>query len=146
MAAFAKGLNFVFKWEGGYVNDPNDPGGETKYGISKRTYPWIDIKNLDKEKAAEIYQKDYWDALGCDNYEDKLAISIFDAGVNCGVGRVSKWMREDFNPPRQLTHQEFNARREYYYRAEVKESLRNRYLKGWLNRLNDLKWYLQTKV
>lgn len=139
--SFAKALNFTLQWEGGYVNDPKDPGGETKYGISKRAYPYLDIKNLDKEQAAEIYLRDYWNACNCDSYEPALAVSIFDAAVNVGVGRVQKWLREDFATD-GLTVDEFNARREYYYRAEIKKSLRDRYLKGWLNRLNSLRKFI----
>lgn len=136
--SFAKSLNFVLKWEGEYSNDPSDPGGETKYGISKRAYPELDIKSLTKEDAARIYYRDYWQPLDCDSRPDDLAMSVFDAGVNCGIGRVSKWLGEDFQG-RELTAEEFNSRREYYYRVEIRESLRNRFLKGWLNRLNDLR-------
>ena len=50
----------VIKHEGGYVNDPSDPGGETKYGISKKAYPKVDIKNLTLDDAIEIYKDDYW--------------------------------------------------------------------------------------
>lgn len=142
MTVLAKALKFVFKWEGGYVNDPNDPGGETKYGISKRAFPYLDIKNLDLETASEIYKDKYWDEMGCDDMEPKLAISVMDAAVNCGVGRVKRWLSNDFT--KGLDVEEFNARREYYYRVEIKESLRNRYLKGWLNRLNDLRKYIST--
>lgn len=49
----------VIEREGGYVNDPDDPGGETKYGISKRSYPTLDIKNLTVEQASDIYMRDF---------------------------------------------------------------------------------------
>jgi len=55
MDAFEVALNFVLKWEGGYVNDPRDSGGETKFGISKKAYPNLDIKNLTQQQAGEIY-------------------------------------------------------------------------------------------
>lgn len=142
--AFALGLKFVFKWEGGYVNDPNDPGGETKYGISKRANPSVDIFNLTKEQAGQIYLRDYWHKVGCDNYEANLAICIFDAAVNVGVSRVRGWLTDDFNKPSGLNADEFNSRREYYYTVQVKESLRIRYLKGWMNRLNDLRRFIKT--
>ena len=71
--SFAKSLNFVLKWEGEYSNDPSDPGGETKYGISKRAYPELDIKSLTKEDAARIYYRDYWQPLDCDSRPDDLA-------------------------------------------------------------------------
>lgn len=50
----------LMEHEGGYVDNPSDPGGETKYGISKRSYPTLDIRNLTKTHAAEIYERDYW--------------------------------------------------------------------------------------
>lgn len=61
-----KDLNFVqavktlLDIEGGYSNNPNDLGGETNYGISKRQYPQLDIKNLNPLKAVDIYYTDYW--------------------------------------------------------------------------------------
>ncbi len=61
---FEKAMTFIFKWEGGYVNDGNDPGGETNFGISKRAYPNLDIKNLTKDEAKQIYYRDYWEKSG----------------------------------------------------------------------------------
>jgi lysozyme family protein len=53
-------MDLIIKWEGGYSDDPDDPGGETKYGITKRSYPNLDIKNLTVELAYEIYNRDFW--------------------------------------------------------------------------------------
>jgi len=72
--------------EGGYVNDPRDPGGETKYGISKRAYPDEDIQNLSLERAKELYRRDYWDALGLDGSPWNIAYPLFDCAVNQGPG------------------------------------------------------------
>jgi len=58
-ATFDNAVNFVLQWEGGYSNDPEDPGKETNFGISKKSYPGLDIKNLTKEKAREIYYLDF---------------------------------------------------------------------------------------
>lgn len=72
--------------EGGYVNDPQDPGGETKWGISKRAFPELDIKNLTIDDAKEIYRRKYWDRLQCDDMiSDAIAAEIFDTAVNVGV-------------------------------------------------------------
>jgi lysozyme family protein len=71
--------------EGGYVNDARDPGGETKYGISKRSYPGEDIKNLTLDRAKEIYKRDYWGPAGCDAVPDGLKFDLFDMAVNSGV-------------------------------------------------------------
>lgn len=69
--------------EGGYVNDPNDPGGETKYGISKRSYPEVDIKNLTLAEAKVIYRKDFWNKLKLDKVDNiQIAGEIFDTAVN----------------------------------------------------------------
>jgi hypothetical protein len=61
---FERAVAFVLRHEGGYVNDPRDPGGETKYGISKRAYPRLDIKGLTEADAKEIYRRDYWEKAG----------------------------------------------------------------------------------
>jgi lysozyme family protein len=69
--------------EGSYINDPMDPGGETKFGISKRSYPLEDIKNLTLERAREIYLLDFWDALG--STHPALKFQVFDFAVNSGI-------------------------------------------------------------
>lgn len=76
--------------EGGYVNDPNDSGGQTKYGISKKAYPDLDIKNLTIAQAMEIYRKDYWDRCKCDYIPDALSVAVFDFAVNSGVKTAIK--------------------------------------------------------
>lgn len=60
MANFDPAIAYVLANEGGYVNDPNDPGGETNFGISKRAYPDVDIKNLTVDGAKAIYRRDFW--------------------------------------------------------------------------------------
>lgn len=71
--------------EGGYVNDPRDPGGETKYGISKRAYPGEDIAGMTLERARELYRRDYWGPAGCDAVPDVVKFDLFDMAVNSGV-------------------------------------------------------------
>jgi lysozyme family protein len=68
--------------EGDYVNNPADPGGETKYGISKRAYPGEDIKNLTLDRAKQLYARDYWGPAGCDAIPDVLKFEMFDLAVN----------------------------------------------------------------
>jgi lysozyme family protein len=79
--------------EGGYVNDQRDPGGETKYGISKRSYPQVDIKALTLEAAKEIYKRDYWDRAQCDKLPPALAYLLFDAAVNSGIGQAIRLLQ-----------------------------------------------------
>lgn len=81
---FDKAFELLMVNEGGYVNDPNDPGGETKYGICKRSYPEVDIKNLTQDNAKEIYKRDYWLKCKCDSLPEALSIAVFDFAVNSG--------------------------------------------------------------
>jgi lysozyme family protein len=74
--------------EGGYVNNVRDPGGETKFGISKRSYPRVNIKTLTLEDAKAIYFRDYWQAVGADRLPRELAFDLFDTAVNAGVARA----------------------------------------------------------
>lgn len=91
MANFDKAIEKVLINEGGYVNDPADSGGETKFGISKRAYPSVDIKNLTADEAKAIYKKDYWDKIkGDDIADDVVAYEIFDTAVNMGVRTSTK--------------------------------------------------------
>jgi lysozyme family protein len=69
--------------EGGYVNNLQDPGGETNWGISKRSYPDVDIKNLTMEGAKQIYLRDFWEPLG--NAPDAVKFQAFDFAVNSGI-------------------------------------------------------------
>lgn len=84
---FLKAVNQVLTHEGGYVNDEQDPGGETNFGISKRSYPDLDIKTLTKEQAIEIYHRDWWLKYGyCELRDDALAGKVFDLSINMGPG------------------------------------------------------------
>lgn len=69
--------------EGGYVNDLKDPGGETSWGISKRTYPGLDIKNLTRDQAKVIYRRDFWEPLG--DAHPAIKFQVFDFAVNSGI-------------------------------------------------------------
>jgi len=91
---FNKAFEHIMAWEGGHVNDKYDRGGETKYGISKRSYPDVDIKNLTREKAKNIYFIDYWGKLrlGLLDNED-IAIEVFDYGVNAGTKRAARTLQ-----------------------------------------------------
>ena len=95
--AFDEIIEVVLHHEGGYVNDPSDPGGETNYGISKRAYPDVDIKNLTEDGAKDIYKRDYWDKYKCEDLSKDLRHIYFDMCVNMGAGRATKIMQETAN-------------------------------------------------
>jgi len=80
---FDTAFNRLMGHEGGYVNNPADPGGETKWGIAKRSYPTVDIANLTKEGAKEIYLRDFWQPLG--DAPDAIKFQVFDFAVNSGI-------------------------------------------------------------
>src|SRR6266576_5386633 len=90
-ARFHRVLSFTIPWEGGYVNDPDDPGGETNWGISKRYHPDVDIKNLTPEQAAEIYYNDYYVPSGAVALQEPEATVVFDTAVNLGADKAKDW-------------------------------------------------------
>jgi lysozyme family protein len=87
---FDQAFKAVIEHEKGYVNDPDDPGGETNYGISKRAYPHLDIKNLSLGQAKVIYLHDYWNKLRLDQLPVPVRFDMFDMGVNSGLGNAAK--------------------------------------------------------
>ncbi|WP_052174723.1 glycoside hydrolase family 108 protein [Paracoccus sanguinis] len=80
----------VFKHEGGYVNHPKDPGGETNFGISKRAHPGVNIRALTKAQAREIYRKSYWNPVRGDDLAAGVDLAVMDYAVNSGVSRSAK--------------------------------------------------------
>lgn len=133
---FEAAMKFIFKWEGGYVNDPDDPGGETKYGISKRAYPNVDIKNLTKDQAKEIYFRDYWLKAGLDKYPQDKAIVLMNVAVNMGVAKALAFAGlADF-------HTVIEAIRDHYAKLIERNPKLEKYRKGWNNRTDDLETYL----
>lgn len=95
---FSVALELVLKHEGGYSNRASDRGGETKYGISKKSYPYLDIKNITEQDASRIYKSDYWDRgryAMIDNRD--IACRAFDLGVNCGVSNSIRFLQRAYN-------------------------------------------------
>jgi lysozyme family protein len=98
MADFGRAVLRVLHAEQGYVNDPDDYGGETKYGISKKQYPALDIKTLTVDQAKNIYKRDYWDKLSLDRLHDQaVAEEIFDTAVNMGWRTAARFVQEAIN-------------------------------------------------
>ena len=90
---FDEAFDILIGHEGGYVNNPRDPGGETNWGISKRSYPNVDIRNLTKEGAKEIYRKDYWGRLEADSLPESVRFDLFDTAVNSGPGTAARLLQ-----------------------------------------------------
>ena len=81
---FTEAFDRLINLEGGYVNNPKDPGGETKFGISKRSYPTLNIALLNLDMARYIYKRDFWDPLG-DEAHPSIKFQAFDFAVNSGI-------------------------------------------------------------
>lgn len=79
--------------EGGYTVGNNDPGGETKFGISKRSYPSEDIRGLTLARAKTLYARDCWGPAGCDAVPDAVKFDLFDTAVNSGVRNALKMLQ-----------------------------------------------------
>mgnify|MGYP003117502291 FL=1 len=96
-ANYDKCLEAILHHEGGYVNHPKDPGGETNLGVTKRVYEeWggtKDMKELTVEDVAPIYKKNYWDKIKADSLPSGLDLCVFDFGVNAGPGRAAKYLQ-----------------------------------------------------
>lgn len=93
MSAFDLAFEDVIGHEGGYVNHPQDPGGETKFGITKRTYPKENIRALTLDRAKAIYKRDFWDKVRGDELHPVLAFNVFDGAVNSGVSQSVRWLQ-----------------------------------------------------
>jgi hypothetical protein len=93
MNNFEKAVEFTLQFEGeGGEASPGDPGGLTKWGISQRSHPNLDIANLTREQAIEIYRTEYWDRLRCDRLPARFDVAMFDTAVNVGCGRAESWV------------------------------------------------------
>ena len=90
---FDEAFEILIGHEGGYINHPKDPGGETKFGISKRSYPAENVRGMTLERAKMLYKRDFWDAIDADDLPDSLRFHIFDMAVNAGTGTAIKLLQ-----------------------------------------------------
>jgi len=165
-AAFEASLPFVLRWEGGFVDHPNDPGGRTNKGVTQKVYdawrkrqglPARDVKRLDDTELHRIYESGYWIPPHCDRLAHQLDLVHFDTAVNMGPGRAVRFLQKaagcgvdgDFGSQTEKAVQacrpgdliaSYCATREAYYRELVRRNASlGVFLKGWLNRLNALR-------
>lgn len=142
---FVAALRFTLDWEtghddsGGYTDDPDDPGGETKWGIAARYHPDLNIKELTLEEAIDIYYEEYWVVANCNAFPASLAVSLFDSAVNTGPARAVGFLKASQGDPSELVRL-----RKAFYAEKVKQNpAKQKYLAGWLNRCNDLLKYCE---
>ena len=127
------------KWEGWdkITDDPDDPGGLTRYGISKTANPDIDVANLTLDQAMAIYKARYWRPVAT-GANDLLDMAAFDTAVNCGASRVRTWLL------RCSTYSDMLDRRlEHYEDIIARNPKLAKYRKGWKNRVVALRKFLE---
>lgn len=165
-AQLSSSLKFVLRWEGGFVNHPDDPGGRTNKGITQKVYdqwrarqgaPVQDVKLIGDAEVEAIYEAGYWLAARCDLLDDPLFLVQFDTAVNMGVGRAVRFLQDavncpvdgDFGPGTEKAFaacdrgaaviRYCNSREAFYGRLIAKNPKLETFRKGWLNRLNALR-------
>ena len=144
---FTLAVNEVLKFEGGYVNHSSDPGGETNYGISKRAYPDLDIKNLTKADAIAIYYRDYWIPSGCDALPMALATCVFDTAVNMGQGVARRMLKECADTQGVGDWRKYlQLRKDRYAFLIARNPKLKAFQKGWLNRVNHLTKFVEERL
>lgn len=150
---FLLALDEVLKHEGGYNHDPDDPGGETNFGLSKRAYPHLDIPRLTREAAAAIYRQDYWVLMRGDELPPGVAMVLFDTAVNMGRNAAVRMLQESlpglkvdgvFGPgtmdrvrganPAHLVAEIFSRRGVRYAQLVMETPTQQKYLRGWMLR------------
>ncbi|MBK5202097.1 MAG: hypothetical protein JJE45_00045 [Prolixibacteraceae bacterium] len=159
---FMKCIEVILKNEGGLVDHPQDPGGLTNMGIAKKSYPDLDIKNLTRNEAIEIYHKDYWNKMNLLGIHDEnLVLQIFDMGVNAGIrtaikmiqriveaeadgyigpettGLINSYPNYSSSMQSAIVQEYISERKKYYFDLARRKPELQVFLSGWLNRIDD---------
>ena len=161
---FETAMKFVREAEGGYYNHPNDPGGETMFGLTKRDYPLLDIKNLTREQADEIFWQDYWLKSSAYLIPYPAYISFFDSVVNTGRKQANKFLQRvvgatadgivgpytrsllSKKDPVDVAYGIIDQRQTFYNNLAENRPKLAVFLKGWTNRNNNLRNYIQNQL
>lgn len=133
----------TLKWEGGYVNNPRDPGGPTNCGITIATLSHElgraatinDVRNLSIATASDIYRKKYWNLIGGDALPKGVDMMLFDIAVNNGPGRALQWGRQAAQLDAVKEIGQLDALRRSFWRRLASFVTFGR---GWFNRENDI--------
>jgi len=135
---FTIAIKHILKNEGGFSLDPEDegnytPSGElkgTKYGISARSFPITDIKNLTIDEAIFLYYKNYWlKSIARDIQDIQLAYQVLDHSINAGIGSANKLFSQSGE-----NLEKFKEQRKIFY-TSIAVGKKAKYLKGWLKRI-----------
>jgi lysozyme family protein len=164
---FEEAIEHVLAKEGGYTNDPRDSGNwtggiinskgigilkGTKFGISAKAYPSLDIKNLTRDQAIDIYRRDYWLKIRADELPRSLRLNVFDFAVNAGIGTAIKTLQNacgvkkdgiigpnTLSGAQSVTSRNFSVSRIRHYTGLVRDRAKDSiFLDGWLIRTLDV--------
>lgn len=161
---FTDALRFVLAREGGYVNDPDDPGGPTNHGVTQKVYdayrkdhglPLRTVRDIAPDEVAHLYDSRYWDPVLGDELlalDGNVALQVFDMAVNAGVGRATKLLQRALHVEEDgvlgpatmralrgadlvVLRDSYWAEREIFYRSlAAQKPVLGKFLKGWLKR------------
>jgi lysozyme family protein len=143
MSDFKRALKVFLKYEGGYSNHKNDPGGATNKGITQITYNDYrqshgarirNVRDISDQEVADIYEHRYWEACGADKMAWPLSLVVCDAAINCGVSRAVRWAEEAKGDIKKFNE----LRRQHYKNIIAKNSKLRVFAKGWENRVRDI--------
>ena len=162
MDKFRTAMKFVLIWEGGFVNNPADPGGATNKGITQNVYTAYrrrkkmnaqSVASMTDAEMLEIYRVQYWDAAGCEKMMLPTSTVAMDIAVNMGVGRIKEFLADvrlhmDADPTNDATEvatRLLELRTAFYYAIVKRRPASGVFLRGWLNRVRALREYCGLK-
>ena len=160
-ANFNTALQLILKFEGGYVNNPADRGGETNKGIIQKVYDGYrksrnlaiqSVKNITDDEVKDIYYRNYWLVAKCDKLPAGVDTAHFDAAVNGGAGQAAKFLQRavgvnadgvigdttlakvNSTEPKSLLKAYVGGRIDFYIDLAIKDASQITFLKGWIRR------------
>ena len=169
---FKEALILTLKYEGGFSDDPDDPGGATNKGITQSVFdayrksknlPLQSVKLISDEEVEDIYYQRYWLVASCDKITPKFSIVHFDTAVNTGTKQAAKFLQRSIEIEadgiigqktiEKLNQQDENTviknyldqRRTFYKNLVEKKPTLQKFLKGWLIRVDNLENYLNKR-
>ncbi len=139
---FNAALKITLAYEGGWSDNPKDPGGATMKGITLATYRRFfpaatkgQLRNISAENVAKIYRQDYWQAVNGDTLAAGVDLAAFDAGVNAGVARAKKWLLASVGGTDDQTVKKLCAKRLGFVQSL---KIWKTFGKGWGRRIADI--------
>lgn len=150
---YKNAFNLLLQFEGtSFTQTLHDAGGKTKFGISEKAYPQLDIESLTKEEAENIYYTDYWNKCKCSNLPDELQYIVFDTAVNCGQATAIMFLQkiagitqdglmgeQTLHAAASITMKQYAALRKAHYEDIISKSpSQEKFKTGWFSRVDKI--------